>query len=80
MNITIKPNSYYKIYYKDHYIILYTGTKWVYRIVYKYNNKQLVKDNPKCKWDTIKHLQNSINIFNYKIEEISKEDVFLELL
>ena len=84
----IKARTYYKIYYTetesiigdDHYIILYTGTKWVYIIAKKYYNKPLFKYDKKFKWDIIKHLQNSINIFNYKIEEISKEDVFLELL
>ena len=76
----IKPRTYYKEFYdKDKYAILYTGTKWVYCRASKYNGKLIKYDN-RIKWETIKELQDYINSSDYKLEEISKEDLFLELL
>ena len=72
----IKHNTYYK----DEYDILYTGTKWVYFIAYTYN-EELIKYDNRFKWCTIKKFQDFVNISTYnKIEELSKEDLFLELL
>jgi len=81
----IKPNRYYKEYYNetDHsggYNILYTDTKHVYILSYTRRNVPFYKYNHKVKLVTIKAWQEYINHYFYKIEEISKEDVFLELL
>jgi len=91
----IKPNTYYKNYFYDindpsikyreyysntDYDIVYTGNKWVYYIASKYNDTPLIKYDKKIKWRIIKRYQEFINDNNYKIEELSKEDVFLELL
>ena len=79
----VKPNTYYKGYYTNsifEYDILYTDTKYVYIIAKKYYNNPLVKYDKKFKWWTIKIWQNNIDTRNIKIEEISKEEVFLELL
>ena len=74
----IKPRTYYKRYYdKDEYDIVYTDNEWVYCITYKYNGK-LIKHDKKYKWGTIREWY--INSSDYKLEEISKEDLFLELL
>jgi len=81
MSITIKPNTYYKRYYNiNEYNIIYTDNKWVYIIAYKLGNQPLVKYDKKRGWGTIKRYQEFINDKNYKIEELSKEDLFLELL
>jgi len=81
MKITIKPNTYYKRYYNINvYDIIYTDNKWVYIIADKFNNIPLIKYDKKPGWGTIKRYQEFINDKNYKIEEISKEDLFLELL
>ena len=89
MSITIKPNSYYKDYFSDikESNIIYTDAKMVYLIALVRINKPTIKLNKKLEWGTIKHYQRIIkdkpllkNVNNYKIEEISKEDVFLELL
>jgi len=77
----LKPKTYYKRYYKgDWYAIYYTGNKWGYKIASKYNNNPLVKCKEKTRWKSIKKWQKEINDFGIKIEEISKEDLFLELL
>ena len=81
----IKPNSYYKRYYNnyysDHYSIWYTGNKYAYIIARKYTNDPLVKLAKKEVWWTIEEWNKFINRSNYnKMEEISKGDVFLELL
>jgi len=78
----IKPNSYYKRYYNNinSYDIFYTDTKHVYEIARKYTNDPLVKLAKKEVWWTIEEWNKFINIYNYKMEEISKGDVFLELL
>ena len=83
MNIKIKPRTYYKRYYhEDDYDIHYTGNKYVYIIAFKYKNHLLIKHTKKEVWGTIKNFQDFVNISAYynKIEEISIEDVFLELL
>ena len=72
----LKPRTYYKIYNKTMYYIIYTGTRWVYVIAEHYNNKLLHRPNKKVKWGTLEEY----NDYNNKIEEISKEDLFLELL
>ena len=79
----INPGSYYKRFYKymRGYDIYYTGTKWVYSIAYKkYDDKPLVKYGRKFNIGTIKELQHDIDDYSVKIEEISKEDLFLEML
>ena len=76
----IKPRTYYKRYYdKDNYDILYTDNEWVYCIAYEHNGKLIKYDN-RIKWETIREYQVYINSNDYKLEEISKEDLFLELL
>ena len=79
--MNIKPNTYYKRHHSNiYYDIFYTGEKHAYLIACKYNNEPLIKYDPKVNWGTIKGLQEFINHNNYKIEEITKEDLFLELL
>ena len=82
-SMKIKPRTYYKIYYnvdKEWYDILYTGNKWVYIIAYKHNNNPLIKYDKKIKWFTINDYQDYIDMYSIKIKELTKEDVFLELL
>ena len=76
----IKSKTYYIRYYPTHFTIWYTGTKWVYAIARKYENEPLIKYNKKTKMYTRKYWQNVINVNNYKTKELSKEDLFLELL
>ena len=84
MKITINPNSYYKLYYDDHYTIWCTNNQWAYvmaRIYYK--NKVVVtvgKYDKNEEFYTINRLQEYLNNTSIKIKEISKGDVFLELL
>ena len=83
MSIKLKPRTYYKDSYNteyEEYTIIYTGNKWVYIIADKDKNKLLEKRNKKFNIATIEEWQHIINIYNSKIEEMSKEDVFLELL
>jgi len=82
MSITIKPNSYYKDYFSDikESNIIYTDAKMVYLIALVRINKPTIKLNKKLKWGSIKEWEMYITRRNDKIEEISKEDVFLELL
>lgn len=81
MNIKIKPRTYYKMYYyKDSYDIYYTGNKWGYCIASKYIDEPLTKHSKKLVCGNIKDFQKQINLGKYDIEEISKKDVFLELL
>ena len=81
-SMKIKSDTYYKIYYHEDngYYILYTGNKWVYIIAKKYYNKPLEKHDKKRKWFTINDYQDYIDTRNIKIEEVSKEDLFLEML
>jgi len=78
----IKPNTYYKLYYNNinSYNVFYTDTKHVYEIAYNYNNNPLIKSNEKRSLGTIKSYQEYILRHNITVEEISKGDVFLELL
>ena len=84
----IKPRTYYKCYYKCYYVndlyeydIMYTGTKRIYEIAYKHINEPLFKWDKKIYRGSITQFQDSVNISAYnKIEELSKEDLFLELL
>jgi len=84
MNITIKPNSYYKLYYYGYpnsYSLCHTNTTQMYKIAQKTGTyKPSIKLNKKLKWGSIKEWEMYITRRNDKIEEISKEDVFLELL
>ena len=86
MSIKIKPRTYYKRYYdkdeliwEDEYDILYTYNELVYFIAYKHNG-ELIKHDNRIEYGTIKNWQACINSNDYKLEEISKEDLFLELL
>jgi len=79
----IKPNTYYKRYYTNsifEYDIKYTDKKYVYIIAEKEYDNPLDKFDKKFKWGTIKRWQNNINTRNIEMEEMSKEDLFLELL
>jgi len=80
MKSNVKSRKYYKVCYNSSYYIVYTDEKHAYLIACKYNNEPLIKYDPKVNWGTIKGLQEFINHNNYKIEEITKEDLFLELL
>jgi len=89
----INPNTYYKIYYDDHYSIWCddhysiwcTDNECAYVMAYKFKNKPLEKCNKVLKRYPIDRWEEFLNIpditfYNYNIGEISKEDVFLELL
>jgi len=79
----IKPNRYYKECYKDNvveYFIIYVDEKYVYLIACKYKDDPLYKYNTKHKWGTIEAWLNRSNKYRYSIENITKEDIFLELL
>ena len=81
MNITIKPNSYYKLYYDypNSYSFWRTDTTQMYKIAQKTGTyKPLIKFNTPPSYDTIEEWNNDIT--KVTIEEISKEDLFLELL
>ena len=84
MSIKLKPRTYYKCYYVHddlyEYDIMYTGTKHVYEIAYKHINEPLFKYDKKYTWGVINIWQDFMTRYNIKIEELSKEDVFLELL
>ena len=88
-SMKIKPRTYYKRYYnedKEWYDILYTGNKWVYIIAEKKYDNPLVKYDKKFKWYTINSYQEFLNrasnvfIEHPTIKELTKEEVFLELL
>ena len=81
--MNIKPSTYYKEYDKilGCYYIIYTGTKWVYDIASKIKNEPLSKYSEKFVYGTIEEWQRHIERDNnIKVEELSKEDLFLELL
>ena len=85
--MNIKVRTYYKqLYSNGNYVILYTGNKWIYIIMaVKYVGKPLVKVkyDKKFKWRSIKDWRKEINrnkFIRNKIEEMSKGDLFLELL
>jgi len=83
MKIKIKPRTYYKLLYNYNngsYDIIYTGTKWIYIVAEKYGTRPLEKHDKKRKWWTITYWQRVVNRNMYKTTELSKEDVFLELL
>jgi len=86
----VKPNRYYKELYiieniKSYYFYT-TDTKCVYEIAYLYNDTQLVKYNTpiNCgsikEWQTRREWQEDTNTHSYNVKEISKGDVFLEML
>jgi len=78
----LKSKTYYKVYDNngDGYDIVYTGTKWIYRIAEKYRITVLHTFNKKRKWGTIREWQSIIEYNGFKIKELSKEELFLELL
>jgi len=83
----IKPNTYYKRYSTTSiydYHIWYTDNKSVYIIAVKSKNTTLYKMNTPHKIKNIKAVNDYINAGIAKptmtLEEISKEDLFLELL
>ena len=81
----IKPYKYYKEYYNENYHssgynILYTDTKHVYVLAYIRKNMPFYKYSPKLLLGPIDHWQDCIDKYKYKPEELSKADVFLELL
>ena len=87
-SMKIKPRTYYKIYHNhpNSYTILYTGNKWIYLIAEKKYDNPLVKYDKKFKWYTINSYQEFLNrasnvfIEHPTIKELTKEEVFLELL
>ena len=79
--LTLKPNTYYKLYYKTgNFDVIYIDNEWVYEVAYKYTYSQLHKYDKYIQWTSIKNVLEKIQKNNYKIEEISKEELFLELL
>jgi len=76
----VNPYRYYKECYKDNvveYSIVYVDEKYVYLIACKYFDKPLIKYKENDKWwGTIKTLQ----LYSKDIIELTKEDLFLELL
>jgi len=81
----VKSNRYYKRPYTDNgtvflYDIIYTDNKWVYIIAEKTYNKPLIKLNKKVKYSSINEYQDYIANGLINIQEMTKEDVFLELL
>ena len=81
--MNLKPNTYYKCYYVHdlhEYDIMYIDNEWVYFIADMRINEPIYKYDKKYKWGTIREWQAYINRYNVKVEELSKEDVFLELL
>ena len=77
----LKPNKYYKIYYSKYeeiYSILYTDDTYIYNTAIKYSTGELHKFKKAKNWGTINDHNKLINKF--EIEEITKGDVFLELL
>ena len=93
MKVKLKRNTYYKrkythfTYYDYDYSIYYVSTKWVYEIAYKRKGTYTIEKNIKpIKYMTVEHLEHLmlkgyLRDINYKnIEELSKADVFLELL
>ena len=79
----IEPNKYYKNYYskyEDIYSILYTDDTYIYNTAIKYSTGVLHKFKKAKNWGTIKDHNKRINKFEIGIEEITKGDVFLELL
>jgi len=79
--ITLEAKRYYKLYYnKNDYDIVYaTENKWVCLIACKLYNESIIKCKIE-KWETIEAWLNRSNKYRYSIENITKEDVFLELL
>ena len=78
----IKPRTYYKMYYLTKtigYKIFYTDNKYVYYIAVSYNNITR-KFYKKRKWLEIAYWQKTIDESDNKPIEMSKEDLFLELL
>jgi len=80
MKSNVKSRKYYVVIILYIKYVIITDEKHAYLIACKYNNEPLIKYDPKVNWGTIKGLQEFINHNNYKIEEITKEDLFLELL
>ena len=80
--MNIKPRTYYKYHtFNDQdFDIIYTGNKWVYIVAEKYGTSPLEKRDKRIVWDTIKEWQLMVNRNMYKITELSKDDLFLELL
>lgn len=86
--MNIEPNKYYKNYYskyEDIYNILYTDDTYIYNTAIKYSTGVLHKFKKAKNWGTIKDHNKRINKSDYldklfEIEEITKGDVFLELL
>jgi len=81
----IKPNTYYKDYFSDikEYNIVYTDDEWCYVLAYVRINQQIIVRPKNEVWWTIKSWQKEIDKdknINKTLTEISKEDVFLELL
>jgi len=81
MKSNVKSRKYYKVCYNnDDYDFIYTGVKCIYLIATKHKNKLLVKRNEKIYWTSINRWKKHLDKRKYIVEEISKEDLFLELL
>jgi len=83
MNVKIKRNTWYKIRSaneKNTYGIVRAKIKWVYIIARQYRNPPLERYDIPLKWVTIGDSNTNVKKHKYKVEELSKEDLFLELL
>ena len=77
--MNIKPNKYYKIYYTESnlgYCVIYTDGKMVYEIAY---TQYVNGENILFKHDITINI-GTVEKYNTYYKEISKEDLFLELL
>jgi len=77
----IKHNTYYKVYYdNDRYSIWCIDNEYIYYIAEQFGTDPLIKYDKRIKYGSIKNWQEHVHRNNYKIEEMSKGDLFLEML
>jgi len=82
--MNIKDKTYYIKYYdkdRESYNIWYIDNEYAYIVATKYKNDVRAKNKHNTRWGSLKRLKGYLRDINYKnIEELSKADVFLELL
>jgi len=82
--MNIKDKTYYIKYYdkdRESYNIWYIDNEYAYIVASKYKNDVRAKNKHNTRWGSLKRLKGYLRDINYKnIEELSKADVFLELL
>jgi len=77
----IKPNSYYMTSVSEDICdFYYTNDIEVYWIALKNKNKIIHKHNTPINYGSIKKWQEHLDRFNMKLKEMSKGDLFLEML